>query len=446
MKLTQTLGLAIGLSATASTIPVGQAAEVIGGPTGSQFTIESLANGNYRFCSDRPPTDVQRVSGVCFRFRKQGEAIVGNYYYPYEGSSLCVKGQVNGNTVTGQGVERLGENSDRSLFDLPQDRSAWRSDTFDDTFLQVGRSQLVLQGEQPDHIRYRSLLLNLNNFYWFNAGTVLPPQSCLAIAEDSTANRGYTTVPDTFRLIGESEYYQQPIYLNQDRIQPVSSHSYRYSTRIGLSAIEAESDLIVDCNQPDQVRWLRSRYYTEAGELSEVETVDQVQPVSLDGPNADKYRANQIVCRQAEADTATSPPLELPENIVYERYINHRFNFSVRYPVNVVTPQPAPTNNDGRIFESARGQITLRVFGRHNSASESLAALYQQALQRQGREVTDQIRGDRYFVVSGYEAGQVFYEKSVLENQVFKSLILHYDSALQPDFDPVAAEIAASFP
>jgi hypothetical protein len=77
--------------------PIADAAQVIRGPTDTarQFTVESLPDGNYRLCSDSAPADIQRVSGVCFRFRKQGEDIVGEYYYPYEGSQVCLNGEVN---------------------------------------------------------------------------------------------------------------------------------------------------------------------------------------------------------------------------------------------------------------------------------------------------------------------------------------------------------------
>ncbi|WP_346292831.1 hypothetical protein [Sphaerothrix gracilis] len=445
MRLAKALGLAAGMSAAVGASSPIQAAEVIGGPTGSQFQIGQLSDGNYRFCSDRPPEDIQQVSGVCFRFRKQGNSVVGDYYYPYEGSSLCINGQVNGNTVTGQGVERLGPNSDRPLYGLPEARAAWRSETFDETFLQVGRSQLVVRNEQPDRIRYRSLILNLNNFYWYNAGTVLPPASCFDSATDPAVNRQYAAVPEFLTFIGESEYYAQPIYLNTDSVESVADQTYRYTTRIGITSPEVESDLIVDCSQPEQVRWLRSRYY-DRGDVSEVEEVDQVQPLSPEGTNADKYRANQLVCNQLGEEAAATQPLEIPENIVYERYSNNRFDFSLRYPANLVTPQAAPTNNDGRVFQSANSQITIRAFGRNNSLSTSLETAYQQAMQAEDRDVTYNTLGDRYFVVSGYEAGRIFYEKTVLENGVFKSLVLSYDEALQPQFDAVVAEVASSFP
>lgn len=65
------------MAAAIASLPA-QAAQVIGGPANRQFTIESLPDANYRFCSDQAE-GIDRVSGVCFRFRKQGDEIVGDY-------------------------------------------------------------------------------------------------------------------------------------------------------------------------------------------------------------------------------------------------------------------------------------------------------------------------------------------------------------------------------
>lgn len=286
-QLTFAAGMAMLLTAPA------QAAQVIGGPTGGEFTIGSLPNGNYRFCSDRPPNDIQRVSGVCFRFRKAGNDVVGEYYYPYKGSSLCVNGEVNQNTITGQGVEPLGANPAIPM-NLPTTDAL--SDWEQEGFLQVGRAQLVLHNESPERVRYRSLLMNLNDFYQFNAGTVLPPQRCSNPATDPAYNADYTVVPDYLTVVGESPYYELPVYLDQRGIRQVADGTYRYRTRIGVSDRKAETDLLVNCDQVDRVRLYRTRYYNDANQISEVEELNTWQSVRADSPNASMYNSNQRLC------------------------------------------------------------------------------------------------------------------------------------------------------
>lgn len=158
-----------------SSANVGSTPTVLNGPTDRTFTIAGLPNGNYRFCSDDPPSGINRVSGVCFRFRKTGEDIVGEYYYPYEGSSICFTGEVNGNTVTGQGLELLSPTASPPP-NLPgeDERTDWRQEGF----LQVGHAERVNNFRDRRAIRYRSAILDLNGFYQYNAGTVLPPQQC----------------------------------------------------------------------------------------------------------------------------------------------------------------------------------------------------------------------------------------------------------------------------
>jgi len=302
--------------------PIADAAQVIRGPTDTarQFTVESLPNGNYRLCSDSAPADIERVSGVCFRFRKQGEEIVGEYYYPYEGSQVCLNGEVNRNTVTGQAVEKM-----KTTPDLPQERHNWRQEGF----LQVGRPKLQATWNEATYVRYRSAILNLNQFYQFNAGTVLPPQNCAI-------------------------------------------------------------------NIP------------ENGQIPQASTVE------------------------------------------YQPYQNDRFNYSVQYPGNLLTPQKEPTNGDGQTFQSPEGKIVMQVYGRHNVLSKSLAERYQQVLQNRSdagpnATITGQSISDNCFVVSGYRGNWVFYQKTFLENDSFKTLEFSYPRSFQSQFDPIVTEVTHSF-
>lgn len=298
MKLAFTLTASAALGAGLLALPAA-AAQVINGPTDGDFTVGGLPDGNYRFCSDQPPEDIQRVSGVCFRFRKTGEDIIGNYYYPYKGGNVCVKGKVNQNTVTGQGVEPRTANGEWPTGRPTDDALA---DWGQEGFLQVGRAELVVQNETPERIRYRSLLLNLNNFYQFNAGPVLPPQNCFSAATDPAYNQAYTVVPDYLTVVGQASYYQQPVYLDQRSIRQVEDGTYRYRTRIGVNDWEAESDLLVNCDQPQEVRLYRTRYYTDTHQISEIEEIDERQTVDPDGPNAAWAKANQLLCEgSAEA-------------------------------------------------------------------------------------------------------------------------------------------------
>lgn len=288
--------IALTSAAVLGAVPIAQAANVIAGPTDAQFKIANLPDGNYRFCSDRPPSDVERVSGVCFRFQKDGDAITGDYYYPYEGSSICVTGQVNGNTISGQGLERFSINSappddfdQNSLHD-------WRQEGF----LKIGRGVAVSDRPADQKaVRYRSALLNLNNFYQYNAGTVLPPSEC-----NLPTTRAASPTPDrdNLRQVGESAFYNgEPIYLDETSITAVGDNEYRYQTLIGVPDRLSETEYRLDCDNLDTVQVLRSRYYDSDGDLQEVEIVNRdVSAEQRDNPSAapsnQRYNASRYIC------------------------------------------------------------------------------------------------------------------------------------------------------
>lgn len=267
------------------------AADVIAGPTGEAFAIATLPDGNYRFCSDRPPEGVNRVSGACFRFRKQGSQITGDYYYPYQGSSLCLTGNSNGNTFTGQGLERLPQNAS-----VPEN---YASDQFMDWgpegYLQVRRG-VVFDRQNTDRraVRYRSALLNLNDFYQYNAGTVLPPTDCFTLPNNLM---GASPDPDNLREIGTSQYYGKPVYLDEDSITYQGRNRYRYHTIIGVPQPLSVTEYQVDCDHPDRVQALRSRYYDSDGDLQEVEAINRSLPANRDTPTStQRHQANQSIC------------------------------------------------------------------------------------------------------------------------------------------------------
>ena len=134
-------------------------------------TIAGLTDGNYRYVSG--PAAVERVysdqellnrGGVLFIFQKTGDEIIGSYSY-IDGESICVTGRVSGNTVSGQAYP-----NDGTARDLAEDFVAWGPAPF----LRVRRTR----GDEGERY-YGSATLELNDFSKINAGSVLPPGSCL---------------------------------------------------------------------------------------------------------------------------------------------------------------------------------------------------------------------------------------------------------------------------
>ncbi len=138
------------------------------------------------------------------------------------------------------------------------------------------------------------------------------------------------------------------------------------------------------------------------------------------------------------------------QNTTYERYYNDRFNYSIAYPVGILIPQGEAQNGDGQKFISKDKNIVMAVYGSRNVFNKKLEEVYRTE-SRNGtpehptRVVTYKTRGDSWFVVSGYEDGKVFYNKTILRNGDFKVLDIRYNKSLKSKFDPIVAEIAKSF-
>lgn len=105
------------------------------------------------------------------------------------------------------------------------------------------------------------------------------------------------------------------------------------------------------------------------------------------GMSASPADAEPIAQRQRDRhynDAEVTIPQE--RYIEYDRYFNPRFEFSLAYPENLVSPQAPPQNNDGRTFVSPEGDIEIKAFGYHNSLNQPLSAAYQRAARSHTQE------------------------------------------------------------
>ena len=148
-------------------------AEVLAPVNAPTTTIQTLADGNYRYWNG---TTTQSIvsnetllanGGIVFLFRKQGNNVTGIFSY-VDGEAICVQGQVNGNTISGLAVQTLQGASVLSA---------------GESFASFGPSGAlsVRRGRKVSRqvVRYDSALLNLAGLNRINAGSVLPPSGCI---------------------------------------------------------------------------------------------------------------------------------------------------------------------------------------------------------------------------------------------------------------------------
>ncbi|NET33918.1 MAG: hypothetical protein F6K19_18170 [Cyanothece sp. SIO1E1] len=147
-------------------------------------SIEHLPNANYRYVTGKfsgsgvtdedliivQEEELRQSEGHYFLFRKMGNQIVGTLHHIPSGAHVCISGQVNGNTITGQAVERIAS---------PFQTIAVISSGTDFTGWDAEQNLQVRQGIKTGiRIQYGEASLSLNGFYRINAGMRSPPQKC----------------------------------------------------------------------------------------------------------------------------------------------------------------------------------------------------------------------------------------------------------------------------
>jgi hypothetical protein len=130
------------------------------------------------------------------------------------------------------------------------------------------------------------------------------------------------------------------------------------------------------------------------------------------------------------------------QRVLYRTYSNARYAFSIAYPVGVLIPQGEPDNGDGQTFVSRNGRATMWAYGA-NSLDKSLQEEFQSA--QENIAVTYKVLQGNWFVVSGTKNGKIFYRKTLMRNEVFKTFIIEYEEPERATYDPITARIARSF-
>jgi len=169
----------------------------------------------------------------------------------------------------------------------------------------------------------------------------------------------------------------------------------------------------------------------------------------LSGSSGSSARSSPQTLVQSSVQQTGNQLLPLISNQVrYRTYTNARFNYSISYPANLLIPQGEAENDDGQAFRSRDGKAEMRVFGRYNVQNETLRSAFDSAIKGEdssGRVVTYKVLKGNFYVVSGRQSGKVFYEKTYLKGDTFKTLMIEYDESLSATYDAITARLARSF-
>ena len=128
---------------------------------------------------------------------------------------------------------------------------------------------------------------------------------------------------------------------------------------------------------------------------------------------------------------------------------NERFGFSFRYPADVFALERSSETGDGEVFAGARGQGRLLVGAFANDGGHSVETYRRYVAKNSyaGFGIHYAPRGQTWFVLSGEDAGRVFYEKVMFScgGRLINSFVIMYPIENKREFDPIVSGIEKTF-
>jgi hypothetical protein len=119
------------------------------------------------------------------------------------------------------------------------------------------------------------------------------------------------------------------------------------------------------------------------------------------------------------------------DNHAWKTYANERFGFSVRYPSDLLQPEAAPDNNDGRTFIGSN-DAKIAAWASWNAMGGTLADSARQDEKRLANDagkVTYKVIRKGFYVISGPNGDQIFYNRTALANGKVSAVELTYPTA-----------------
>ncbi|WP_295419197.1 hypothetical protein [Sulfurovum sp.] len=128
----------------------------------------------------------------------------------------------------------------------------------------------------------------------------------------------------------------------------------------------------------------------------------------------------------------------------YTKYCNARYGFCVEYPVTFGM-EPAPTNNDGRVFYDRDG-YSMRVYGSYNALEHSLNDEMKD--EEKGFDlITYRTKKNNWYVLSGYKDDEIIYLKTYMsrDKEIFYHLYISYPAKFKTDYNKIVSKASRSF-
>jgi hypothetical protein len=134
----------------------------------------------------------------------------------------------------------------------------------------------------------------------------------------------------------------------------------------------------------------------------------------------------------------------------FQTYSNPRFNDSIEYPSRLLIPRGDSPPGDGQLFASEDLQAQMIIYGTLNVLEQTIKDLFKQEARdavtpKSTKRVTYKRQKDNWFVISGYIGPKIFYQKTILSNDMFETFYIEYAENQRQRYDPILSRLGNSF-
>jgi hypothetical protein len=155
--------------------------------------------------------------------------------------------------------------------------------------------------------------------------------------------------------------------------------------------------------------------------------------------------AGVVLSTAAGADPVASPAPTCaspgaPECPVYDRYVNHKYGFSVDLPTFFVK-KAGDADGRGQPFEYG-SKARVRAWAMFDNPPMNVQQLYGDWTRRDG--ITFKTLAMNTWVVRGRDGQRLYYTRSILADGIISTIEISYDRDLADVFEPILARTGAS--
>lgn len=170
--------------------------------------------------------------------------------------------------------------------------------------------------------------------------------------------------------------------------------------------------------------------------------------------NTKQAESNSNSTEVSTEDQLITTP-EKQDDFKFETYCNGRFGFCIDYPSSKLYPQGESGNGDGQVFKSKDAETTLWVY-RDFRDNEDPDVEFEIATafnldswgnnpDKPKRVITYKKLGKKFYVVSGYNEGKIFYQKTIITDEGLATSLIEYPESEKEYYNKVSETIFKSF-